>query len=412
VAETTIEANNNLFRRNFVMKKRMILLLVGMLLLVGCNAEQAVEPEAVEQALVASQTVKGGVIAEAAIEPVRWSEVRVLSGVGGTVVEVAVEEGDEVSAGDVLVRFDPIDAEIAVQEAESALASTLALLALVQAGPRAEEIAAAESALEAARAALSRSAAWRDQLTGGATEADIAAVEAEVAAAEANLLVVREEHRLVHERTDDRREKEDADYRLYAARETLAAAQAQLEIQRNVAGDRIREAQAGVWSALAQQDVAQAELDLLKAGSAPWQIAEAEAAVQQAEAALALAKVVLARTVVQAPFDGVATQVHVEIGDSAAPGQAVVTLVALDQLQARTIDLMELDVVRVTEGQSATVTVDALPGQAFDSVVSEVALRAGDYRGDVVYAVTVELIDETNAPLQWGMTALVEIEMD
>ncbi|MCP4538719.1 MAG: HlyD family efflux transporter periplasmic adaptor subunit [Chloroflexi bacterium] len=394
------------------MKKRMIWLLVGMLLLVGCSVGQTVEPEAVAQAQAASQTVEGGVIAEAAIEPVRWSEVRVFGGAGGTVVEVAVEEGDEVSAGDVLVRFDPIDAEIAVLEAELALASALAELALVHAGPRAEEIAAAESALEAAGATLSRSAAWRDQLTGGATEADIAAAEAALAAAEANLLVVREQHRLVHDQTDDRRKKEDADYRLYAAREMLAAAQAQLEIQRNVAGNRVREAQAGVGAAAAQQDVAQAELDLVKADSAPWEIAAAEATVQQAEAVLAAAQVRLARTVVLVPFDGVATKVHVEVGDSAAPGQVVITLAALDQLQARTIDLMELDVVRVTEGQSATVTVDALPGQAFDSVVSEVALRSEDYRGDVVYAVTVELTDEADAPLHWGMTALVEIELD
>jgi hypothetical protein len=53
--------------------------------------------------------------------------------------------------------------------------------------------------------------------------------------------------------------------------------------------------------------------------------------------------------------------------------------------------------------------VDAMPGEEFGGVVSEVALSPGDYRGDVVYAVTVDLIDATDS-LRWGMTALVEVE--
>jgi HlyD family secretion protein len=96
----------------------------------------------------------------------------------------------------------------------------------------------------------------------------------------------------------------------------------------------------------------------------------------------------------------------------AAPGQVIGVLAALDRLQACTIDLTELDVVRVSEGQPVVVTVEALPGQEFAGTVSDIARRSGDYRGDVVYAVTVELNDETDALLRWGMTALVEIETD
>ena len=95
-----------------------------------------------------------------------------------------------------------------------------------------------------------------------------------------------------------------------------------------------------------------------------------------------------------------------------APGQVMVALATLDDLQVRTTDLTELDVVQVAERQSATVTVDALPGAVFDGAVSRVAQRSGDYRDDVVYAVTVELTDEADTPLRWGMTALVEIGVD
>jgi hypothetical protein len=44
--------------------------------------------------------------------------------------------------------------------------------------------------------------------------------------------------------------------------------------------------------------------------------------------------------------------------------------------------------------------------------VHEIALQSGDYRGDVVYAVTVELTDVSDTPLRWGMTTMVEIESD
>jgi hypothetical protein len=79
----------------------------------------------------------------------------------------------------------------------------------------------------------------------------------------------------------------------------------------------------------------------------------------------------------------------------------------------RTTDLTELDVGRISVGNAAEVSVDALPDVKFDGVVSEIGLQGEDYRGDVVYEVIVEFTD-TDLPesLRWGMTAMVEIETD
>jgi multidrug efflux pump subunit AcrA (membrane-fusion protein) len=91
----------------------------------------------------------------------------------------------------------------------------------------------------------------------------------------------------------------------------------------------------------------------------------------------------------------------------------VVVLATLDRLYARTVDLTELDVARVTVGQQATVTVDALPDRPFAGTVREIALQSEDYRGDVVYAITVDLADaEGSDALRWGMTAMVKIEAE
>ena len=131
-------------------------------------------------------------------------------------------------------------------------------------------------------------------------------------------------------------------------------------------------------------------------------------------AALALdeAQSALRDATLVAPFDGIVTTLGIDVGDLIGAGQVVVVLAQLDRLQAVTVDLTELDVVRVDVGQEVVVTVDAVPGDEFPGVVSEIALQPGDYRGDVVYAVTVDLVEVNGSPLRWGMTALVEIDTE
>jgi len=63
--------------------------------LAGCGGGAAPAETAPEEAVSAVSPELDTVIAEAAIEPARWSELRFEA--GGTVVEVLVEEGDVVS---------------------------------------------------------------------------------------------------------------------------------------------------------------------------------------------------------------------------------------------------------------------------------------------------------------------------
>ena len=156
--------------------------------------------------------------------------------------------------------------------------------------------------------------------------------------------------------------------------------------------------------------VAQAQLDLLLAGAAPQEIAIREAEVRRAEVAVEVARASLAHTEVHAPFAGTVTAINVEVGNTANPGQIACVLAMMNQLQARTIDLTELDIGRVEEGQLARVTVDALPELEIPGHVARIEKQSADYRGDVVYPVLVEL-DEDVAGLRWGMTAIMNIRM-
>nr|HID12767.1 HlyD family efflux transporter periplasmic adaptor subunit [Anaerolineae bacterium] len=262
-------------------------------------------------------------------------------------------------------------------------------------------------------------AARRDQLESGATEAEIAAARAQVATAQAEQRAAREAHDQTMKCYDIGGKEvcpalgpleEQARYRLHAADEALAAAQAQLDALLAGADDEVRAAEAAVWAAAAQRDSAQAQLDLLKAGAKAEEIAVAEAAVAQAQAALDAARVALERCEVRAPFASTVGAVNVRVGELVAPGQPLVTLGDLTTLRVETTDLDEIDVARVAVGQRVFITFDALPERVFAGRVTRISPMADPGAGGVNYTVIVEL-GETDPAILWGMTAFVDIEV-
>jgi len=409
------------------MKTRMIIGLAASLLLAGCAVIQRPVPEPTPVAAPSEPLQdQTGLIAEAVLEPVRSSELRFK--VGGTITEILVDPGDEVEEGQVLVRIDATDEMIAVEEEKAALASAQANLALIKAGPLEQEIAEAEAELEAAERAISQAVAQRDQLSGGVMQAAVTAAKAALAQAEADYSQAVRNRDQVYARYDvdtssevrgyadgdlttEDRIVRDADYAVIAAQEARTAAEAKLRAEEALGPRRLSEAQARIRQAEAERDVTQALLNLLTAQSAEWEVASAEAEVEQARATLAGSEIALARTVLKAPFDGVVTRLNLEVGSRVMPGEPVLTLATLDGLQVRTIDLTEINVVSIQEEQRAIVTIDALPDQPLSGHVKKVGLRAVDYRGDMTYPVIIEL-DETVSTLRWGMTALVEIKTE
>jgi len=111
----------------------------------------------------------------------------------------------------------------------------------------------------------------------------------------------------------------------------------------------------------------------------------------------------------RAPFGGVVTQVNVQAGGLAAPvaGLPAVEVTDLSQLHVLA-NVDEVDVARVSEGQSAEITLDALPGEMLSGVierVSDVPIESG---GVIVYEARLAL-DRTAVPIRVGMTAAVTI---
>lgn len=367
--------------------------------LAGCGGGAATETPANTVPPVVSSGTGGDVVAEAVLVPARWSALSFE--VPGDVRELAVEAGDPVQEGDVLIRLETEDLARAVDQADVSLRQAQVRLDQMEDLPDEGDVADAQAAVSDAVAAYEQA-----QLSLTITEHSVSVGDAVRAARAAR----DEAQRIYQSMLDDGNVGETAltnaenAYLDALGAYNRAVERAQLDLM--VAEDEVTRA----YHALEQ---ARRALEDVEEGADEQEIELAQLEVEAAGLAMEEAQSRLEEATLKAPFDGVVTEVAVEEGDAVGAGQAVITLATLDQMEARTKDLRELDVVDVEEGQQAVVTVDALgEGTELTGTVTEIALQAEDYRGDVVYTVVVALEDVADLPVRWGMTALVRIDTD
>lgn len=154
--------------------------------------------------------------------------------------------------------------------------------------------------------------------------------------------------------------------------------------------------------AVAEAQVADArrEIERLKNGPNPEDIAAAKARVAAAQATLNQAKVL-------APFDGIVTALEPQPGDMVTAGK---TAFRVDDLSRLLVDVQvsEVDINSVAAGQPVTLAFDAAQGKTYHGEIAEVS-RVGDATsGAVNFTVTVELTDADEL-VRPGMTAAVTI---
>jgi len=383
--------------------------------------------------------------------------------VGGQVVEIQVAEGDSVATEQVLVRLNSTDQEKAVEQAEAgvtqaeaALTSAQAALDQVLAGPTEEAIAQAEAAVQTANAQLAQAKtgptketiaqaeaavntaqARLNQLLADARPEDIETAAADMLSAQASLrqaqaaydeiawagdvgetpqAIALEQATLAYQAVRARYER----VLNGATTEEIAVTQAGVE-EAKAALEAIKVGPTDEAIAVAEGGVAEAEAALatVRAGATDEEIAIAQASVAEAQAGLASAQAALASAQaglddyqLRAPFAGSVAQIGVEEGEFVSPGIPVVSLSDSSDWYVETDDLTEIDVVQVVVGQPVKVSIDAIPNREFDGVVTDVAPRSEIKRGDVTYTVTIKLLDAEDAPLRWGLTAFVDINVE
>lgn len=244
------------------------------------------------------------VAAPGVVEAVSES-IRVGAQIGGTLQRVLVDEGDAVTAGQVIAELVSDDFRARVASAEAELAARQAELRLVENGARGEE---------------RREAA-----------ADVRQAEADLAHAQADHARGQE---LFGEKVISRSEMDRFE-------QTLRTATARVDARRE-------------HSALVAADAREEDR------------ARAQANVALARAKLAEARAYLDKTVVHAPINGVVLRRHAKLGETVSTqfDSPIVTVADRSTVRVR-MDVDETDVARVRLGQAAYVTADAFGTRRF-----------------------------------------------
>lgn len=223
------------------------------------------------------------------------------------VKRVLVHEGDTVKNGQLLIQLDDADARAQSAKALAQLRSAEAAMQAVTAGGTQEEV-----------------------LT---TRADIIKAQAERDAAQRNLQAVQR------------------------LQQTGAASPAEVEAARN----RLQKADA---------DLQLLQSKLTGRFSNP-EIVKVQAATEEARTAYAAAQEVLKNSHITAPFTGVVYQLKVKAGSYVNPGDLLLQMANLNQVQVRAF-VDEPDIGKLAKDEKVDVTWDAIPGRTWQATITRI----------------------------------------
>jgi len=301
---------------------------------------------------------------------VEASEVQIAAEVGGRILELAVAEGDRVSAGDRVATLDVRDAELQIARARAERAAADAQLRLLLAGAPVEDIRQAEAQVSA-------------------TAADIGALDAELRAAEIDL---QRFEALLAANAGATKQRDDARARVDVARE-----------RRRAIDERVRVAQEGVART--------------RRAARPQEVDAARARIAAVDAQIAVLDKSVRDAVVVAPVAGLVTQKLADAGELVARGAPIAVVTDLDHAWAN-LFVPEPLIPRLTLGQAATVFTDA-GGAGIAGTVTFISSRAeftprnvqtAEERSKLVYRIKVS-VDNSAGILKQGMPVDAELAL-
>jgi len=265
------------------------------------------------------------------------TEIRLAAKVGGRLLDSPLEEGDTITACELVAQLETVDAEHQLAQARANAEAADAQLRLLLAGSRAEDLRRAEDQMAQAQAELDAARRDLDRLSG-----------------------------LADRGSATEKSRDDAATRKEIAERAVAAARAQL--------------------------------DKLVAGPRRQEIEAARAHRASAEAMVAAVEQQIIDATVLAPSDGVVTTRIAEPGEVLPPGAIIAVLTDLARPWL-TVWIDEPSLSRVTLSQSVTVRVDGCE-QSFEGTVSFISpvaeftpknVQTPDERAKLVFRVKVQL---------------------
>lgn len=394
-----------------------------------------------QAAAPASATEASAIEASGAIEATAFA---VAAELGGRAVQVHAAEGDEVTAGQVLVELEGEELAARKLQAAAAVAAARAELARVTAPPQAARVAQAEAQVKQAQAgsagattALANARQLRDhpqeldaQINTARAQVTTATAAIDTARAALKAAQVLQESLPGSGSDQDQTRRAMYDQQVIAAEAAVRAAEAQARGARSVLARllairakpvaldaAVHRAEGEAARAEAAVAVARAALAQVQAPAQAETVAAAQARVAQAEAAAAIIDVSLAKLIIRSPADGRITAQGLRSGEVAQPGVALFTVADLREVKL-VIYVPTTRIGQVRLGQTAAVTVDAYPGRTFTGTVAHIAdeaeftpknVQTQEERIKTVFAVEIAL-DNPEGLLRAGMPADAVLE--
>ena len=283
--------------------------------------------------------------------------VQISARINGHVAKVNVNENQYVEAGTVMVEIDPSDYQTAANQAQANLEAAIANYEATRVNVPVIDINTGSSLNNANADVAGATAAV------GQSERQLEAATARVTEAQANAT----------------KAKLDLDrYTPLVQKDIISKQQYDAAVAAAAAGEAgVAEAQANLIAArdavrIAHDRQLQAQSSLKYAQTAPQQVAIQRAKADQAEGQVDQAR---DYTAIHAPLSGIITTKSVEPGQNIATGQALMTLVSLDDVWI-TANFKETQLRHMNVGQAVTIRVDAF-GRDFDGKVTQIGGATG-----------------------------------
>ena len=352
------------------------------------------------------------------------TDIKLSSGIGGRVDEIFVEEGDEVSEGEVLARLETdalklaltqanvayTQAEIAITEAEVAV--TQAEVAVTQAEAA---VTQAEVAVTQAEINLKDAEINLEQTIKTSTLSDIRIAQANVITTKRDLKEVLwtlakydpgtigyEEYQKSVNQAEAR--LNTAEDKLDAMLEGFSTKEIASKEQQVVAAEQSLETARQSLEATRQSlEATRQSLEL--AEQSPKLVRQS---LDQAKQSREHAQKQLDRATITAPFTGKIASVYIDEGDTILTTTQIAHLIAPHRMELK-VQMDEIDIPEVKPGQRAIIDVDALPALPLEGKVSFISLLPTVESGVIVYDVTTDFAVPEGAGLRAGMSATADI---
>lgn len=352
-------------------------------------------------------------------------ELPIVAEVAGKITAIYADEGSTVKKDQVVAAIDDQSYQIAVKEAQAALAYATVKVDEAKAGNRSQMIEKAAASVEQASANIISSEARKREASANLARAreQLAQAEADLAGAKKTLdfqLSRLREYANLYQ--NGAAAKKDYDTQREAVNQAQTAVN-RLEAQVDAYRSQLMSAQSDLDAAVAdiearqaQAKSAQSDLDLMREGSTDYAIKALIASQQQAVAKLDQARLQLNKTIIHIPEDGVVLRKNVTEGEVAKQGTVLFTMMKKDKLKL-TMYIPEAELDKVKIGKKVRIQVDAYPDQFFAGQITSISEKAEftprniqtkDERTKMVFAVTVS-IQEGFDKLKPGMPADVYI---